>query len=307
MVSLAWVTQRAIPQRNPPADAASVTPRRRTSLMMRLSGSDLAAYSEACKVLYAPGLTLATYAPRCFDFLDRLVAKEFVAFGSLNTATMKLDIGFDTRVPDFPRAMAAFGQMMGKYPLYRWDPKVNDGRPFCRSDFFSARQFRQLDIYHDCMRHLPSDNHCAIHVPSGPDEIAFFGIERWRGPDFSARDLTLVTLAQSHLANARQLAKLRAEDEIAGADPSLLAKAGLTPREADVLAWVAEGKTNVEIATILRITPQTVKDHVSAIFLKTGAPNRLAATLWALRTSRQVAGHGAVHPHFVKVPVRLLR
>ncbi len=234
------------------------------------------------------------------------MGKEFVAFGALNVTSMKLDIGFDTPVPQFPRAMAAFGQMMMQYPLFRWDPTVNAGKPFYRSDFFTARQFRQLDIYHECMRLLPSDNHCAIHVPTGRDEIAFFGIERWRGSDFSSRDRAVIELAQQHLTNARQLAKLKAEDEIAGADVALLTQAGLTPREADVLVWLAEGKTNVEIATILRINAQTVKDHVSAIFLKTGAPNRLAATLWALRTCRRVGGHAGPRANFVKVPVRLL-
>lgn len=274
--------------------------------MIHLSGRELTAYSEACSTLYAPGLTLETYAPRCFDFIGRIVGKEFVAFGSLNRVTMKLDIGFDTPVPEFPRAMAAFGQMMMKYPLYRWDPAVNDGKPFYRSDFFTARQFRQLDVYQDCMRLLPSDNHCAIHVPGGQDEIAFFGIERWRGPDYSSRDRMVIALAQQHLANARQLAKLRAEEDAEAVDAAVLTQAGLTPREADVLAWLAEGKTNVEIASILRIHPQTVKDHVSAIFLKTGAPNRLAATLWALRTTRRLSARKEANPHFVKVPVRLL-
>ena len=274
--------------------------------MIRLSAQDLSAYSEACHVLYAPGLTLETYAARSFDFIGRIVSKEFVAFGSLDVAKMKLDIGFDTPVPEFPRAMAAFGQIMMQYPLYRWDPKVNEGRPFYRSDFFTARQFRELDIYRDCMRLLPSDNHCAVHVPAGDDEIAFFGIERWRGPDFSSRDRAVISLAQQHLANARQLAKLKAEEDVEGVDAAALTQAGLTPREADVLAWLAEGKTNVEIATILRINVQTVKDHVSAIFLKTGAPNRLAATLWALRTCRKFGRHSGPRPHFVRVPVRLL-
>ena len=274
---------------------------------MRLTHHDLQRYSEACRVLYHPGLTLDNYAQRSFEFIGELVGKEFVAFGSLELATMKLDIGFDHPVPEFSRAMAAFGQMMMQYPLYRWDPAVNGGKPFYRSDFFTAREFRELDIYRDCMRLLPSDNHCAIHVPSGADEIAFFGVERWRGPDFSSRDRAVIAFAQQHLANARQLAKLKAEDDMTGADAKLLAQAGLTPREADVLAWVAEGKTNVEIATILRINAQTVKDHVSAIFLKTGSPNRLAATLWALRTCRKLGKMAANPPAFVKVPVRLLK
>ena len=274
---------------------------------MRLSHLDLTRYSRACHLLYQPGLTLENFAARSFEFIEQLVSNEFVAFGSLNTATLKLDIGFNTVVPDFPRLMSAFGQSMMRYPLYNWDPTVAGGKPFYRSDFYTLREFRQLDIYQDCMRFLPTDNHCAIHVPSGPGEIAFFGIERWGGPDFSARDRIIIGLSQQHLANARQLARLRAEDDVAGADPSLLAKAGLTPREADVLAWVAEGKTNVEIASLLKIAAQTVKDHVSAIFAKIGAPNRLAATLWALRTCRQFAQALGRSTTFVKVPVRLLR
>lgn len=273
---------------------------------MRLSHHDLRRYSEACRLLYEPGLTLENYAQRSFAFIGELVGKEFVAFGSLEVATMKLDIGFDHPVPEFPRAMAAFGQMMMQYPLYCWDPTVNGGKPFYRSDFFTAREFRELDIYRDCMRLLPTDNHCAIHVPTGPDEIAFFGIERWGGPDFSGRDRAVIGFAQQHLANARQLAKLRAEDDVTGVDAALLTQAGLTPREADVLAWVAEGKTNVEIAAILRINAQTVKDHVSAIFLKTGAPNRLAATLWALRVCRRLTKAPGARGNFVRVPVRLL-
>jgi DNA-binding NarL/FixJ family response regulator len=57
---------------------------------------------------------------------------------------------------------------------------------------------------------------------------------------------------------------------------------GLTPREAEVLLWVAQGKTNVEIAVICGAAPKTIKRHMTHIFDKLGVEGRNAATLRAL-------------------------
>jgi DNA-binding NarL/FixJ family response regulator len=57
---------------------------------------------------------------------------------------------------------------------------------------------------------------------------------------------------------------------------------GLTPRAAEALLWVAQGKTNSDIATILGITESTVKKHVQEMFEKLGVETRGAATVRAL-------------------------
>jgi len=57
---------------------------------------------------------------------------------------------------------------------------------------------------------------------------------------------------------------------------------GLTPREAEVLLWVAQGKSNPEIAAILGAAENTIKVHLGRIFEKLGADNRHAAMLTAL-------------------------
>ncbi len=61
-----------------------------------------------------------------------------------------------------------------------------------------------------------------------------------------------------------------------------LASLGLTPREAEVLLWVAQGKANADIATILGCAENTVKVHLARIFEKLGFENRHAATVRAL-------------------------
>jgi LuxR family quorum sensing-dependent transcriptional regulator len=56
-----------------------------------------------------------------------------------------------------------------------------------------------------------------------------------------------------------------------------------TSREAEVLAWVARGKSAWEIGEILRITKRTVDEHVRTAMRKIGASNRTHAVALALR------------------------
>ncbi len=57
----------------------------------------------------------------------------------------------------------------------------------------------------------------------------------------------------------------------------------LTARESQVLRLVAQGLSNPEISRILRISPHTAKRHVTNIFAKIEARDRVQAALWASR------------------------
>ncbi|NMB46830.1 MAG: helix-turn-helix transcriptional regulator [Firmicutes bacterium] len=58
--------------------------------------------------------------------------------------------------------------------------------------------------------------------------------------------------------------------------------AGLTPREVEVLALIATGMTNAEIADSLFISPHTVKNHVTNIYKKLQVEDRTQIALWAI-------------------------
>jgi DNA-binding NarL/FixJ family response regulator len=58
---------------------------------------------------------------------------------------------------------------------------------------------------------------------------------------------------------------------------------GLTPREAEVLALIADGLSNAQICARLVVSPATVKTHVNRIFAKIGARDRAQAVRYAYR------------------------
>lgn len=64
--------------------------------------------------------------------------------------------------------------------------------------------------------------------------------------------------------------------------PAELAALGVSPREAEVLFWLIEGKSNADIATILGVAEGTVKKHLEHVFEKLGVENRTAALRAAL-------------------------
>jgi len=57
----------------------------------------------------------------------------------------------------------------------------------------------------------------------------------------------------------------------------------LSSREGEVLAWLAHGKSNKDIAAILSLSPRTVTKHIEQIFTKLGVENRTAAAAMAFR------------------------
>jgi len=68
-----------------------------------------------------------------------------------------------------------------------------------------------------------------------------------------------------------------------------LASLKLTPREAEVLLWISEGKSNQDIGVILGASTGTICKHVEHIFSKLSVENRTAAAVIALETCWSLA------------------
>jgi DNA-binding NarL/FixJ family response regulator len=121
--------------------------------------------------------------------------------------------------------------------------------------------------------------------------------------DYLAKPVTREDLLA---AITSRLERKRAEEEQAQAlaaqasfDPDFssplpLKTLGLTDREAEVLLWVSQGKSNGDIAVILGMAEKTVKKHMSNIFAKLGIESRNAATVRALECLATQKGRDGV-------------
>ncbi len=77
-----------------------------------------------------------------------------------------------------------------------------------------------------------------------------------------------------------RIADATARDALAG----IKLRYGLTQREAEVLSWIARGKSNRDIAAILSLSPRTVDKHLEVVFTKLQVENRTAAAALVLRS-----------------------
>jgi DNA-binding NarL/FixJ family response regulator len=66
----------------------------------------------------------------------------------------------------------------------------------------------------------------------------------------------------------------RCHDLLARPTEHPLTKLGVTPRELEILALVAQGLTNRDIATRLTLSPRTVEKHVESLLRKTSSTSR---------------------------------
>lgn len=88
-------------------------------------------------------------------------------------------------------------------------------------------------------------------------------------------------LVVRHLCEREQCLLLLRE-EATVLEPAGLERLGLTRREAEVLAWLARGKSDAEIGAILAARTKTVSKHLERIYQKLGVENRTAAAATAL-------------------------
>lgn len=88
--------------------------------------------------------------------------------------------------------------------------------------------------------------------------------------------------------NSEPLQVIHLTEESAPPGPADLVSLGLTPRQAEVLYWIAQGKTNGETAVILGTSPRTVDKHVEQLLERLGVENRLAAAARANDVLRPV-------------------
>jgi DNA-binding CsgD family transcriptional regulator len=150
------------------------------------------------------------------------------------------------------------------------------------SDVIDRRRYHELPIYRDYFASARIEYMIDVGLPAGPGRSRSLILMRRAGDgDFSERDLAVLEILRPHLARLEAAAALRrrlsesllTRDEDAEPGPY----SQLTAREREVVALVAEGKTNAQIASQLWVAPSTVKKHLEHVYEKLGVGRRTAA------------------------------
>jgi DNA-binding response OmpR family regulator/DNA-binding CsgD family transcriptional regulator len=100
-------------------------------------------------------------------------------------------------------------------------------------------------------------------------------------PDTGERKLRLSYIGK---IGADEILLRLVDEETSREEIILKNKLSLTLREAEVLTWIARGKSNRDIGEILGLSPRTVNKHLEQIYSKLGVENRTAAAALAMRS-----------------------
>ena len=160
----------------------------------------------------------------------------------------------------------AFEALAGENPI-DCRIRMNETRVLRLSDFLTRAQRRRLAWEAEVWRPYGIDDALRLWFPAPHGRVRSLYLER-SGKKYTDRERTLLSLLRPHLVRMRANAAARRSSSVEGR---------LTPREAEVLHWIAVGKTNAQIARVLFISPNTVRKHIENIFDKLGVHTRGAA------------------------------
>lgn len=163
------------------------------------------------------------------------------------------------------------------------------------SDVLTDGQFRRLALYNEFYRLLHTDYQMAVPLQADRNTLIGITFNRDRR-DFSQEERYALNTLGPNIVQAYRtidsITRLKRRVEALETEmtqreiPLAPDRGGLSLREGEVLHYVAMGKSNAEVAAILRIAPTTVKTHLERIYGKLGVYNRTAASQLVFETLR---------------------
>jgi DNA-binding CsgD family transcriptional regulator len=204
--------------------------------------------------------------------LARVVPGEVVGYSEweLRPAPRLLGESYVPSVPtpgEVSRARAAY---CSTYPL-SIQLRINEPRPVAISDFLTRRQLHRLDYWDQVLRPFGVEHQLRLWLPAPFGSSRLFQFSRLgvQG-DFDDCQRTVLEFLRPFLIAIRDRFELRRTVRLNG-------NSALSEREAEILSWVARGKSNDEIALLLFLSPHTIRKHLENAYRKLGVHTRAAA------------------------------
>jgi DNA-binding CsgD family transcriptional regulator len=223
--------------------------------------------------------------------LNRLISADLCHVHVIDRATGRILHQTHPANPFRPDEIAYYVAHPREHPLLAHFDRTGDKHARRLSDVAKLAQFRRTDFYRHCLRRLDIRRSLVLPIAINATTIAALVFERQGSRrDFTKRHCALLDAFAPHfrLAWRNHADPWREHAEPKPSVRERLRQLGLTPREADVLYWMIEGKQNREIATILGRSLETIHQHVASVVRKLGQENRHAATVYVLRRLARV-------------------
>jgi DNA-binding CsgD family transcriptional regulator len=172
-------------------------------------------------------------------------------------------------------------------PLVERYQRTQDGRAYRFSDVATPEQLHATALYRHFYEPLGLEHQIAFTLPHSSKRLIALALSR-RDADFGDDERDLLDAARPFLIqcyrNAVEHTRLRTELELRSharrlplTHPPLaaaLADLRISAREAEVLSWVATGRSDRAVAGLLEVSERTVQKHLQGCFAKLGVHDR---------------------------------
>ena len=207
--------------------------------------------------------------------LPRLVASELTTLSVCDLAHNSRSVVGNPGGAISAQDRATFDRFFAEHPLVRFHAGNRRGGAHRISDSLSAAEFRESALYNEYYRRIGIDHVVAMPLFVDRGLLVSFVLNRNRR-DFGQRECALLDLVREPLAALYRNLLVR------GREARGFAALPVTPREREVLSWLAAGKTDKDIGEILGMSPRTVQKHLQHIYEKLGVETRTAAVVRAM-------------------------
>jgi DNA-binding CsgD family transcriptional regulator len=201
------------------------------------------------------------------ELLARLVPGAVLGYREREVASHRLLVRCDdSSCCPPPVVTRAAIRLCGEHPL-SVRQRARERRALRISDVVTPPQLHRLAYFREVLAPMGVEHQLRLWLPAPAGVARYLFVNRGAAEDdFGEHDRDLLELLRPSLAAAR--------GRWGGAVPVV---DGLTRRESEVLAWVAQGLTNQEIAAHLVVSPHTVRKHLENSFEKLGVHTRAEA------------------------------
>lgn len=213
--------------------------------------------------------------------MRKLIAADVTVFQVLDRERERIKTQMHPPEPFTAEEVAYYTTHPEEFILVSHYAQAKDRRACRLSDLIGMEDLLKDKYYLMCLARQELRYCLALPITVDESTVVALSFNR-REKDFTRRDCELLDAFAPHFCQAWERHENPWAEQRQLKAQRRLQTLGLSPRESEVLFWMAEGKQNREIATILGVQLGTVQEYVAGVLGKLEQENRHAATVFAV-------------------------